>query len=218
MKRWRSVSPRRILLVIGLVLLGWLLAIAIALSQSAAQPPDGVLVLGGSIQREIYAAQIARQLPQLPILISQGSEDPCIWLIFQRDQAPVHNVWLEHCADSTFGNFYFSLSILQSWRVRHVKLVTSPSHLPRSRWLGQIMLGAHGIWVTPDLVEETGIPGNQESWLKTSLDVTRGLAWAVASQFYQPRCSEVVSLVNVDMAAWRDRDFSCEHQAGLELE
>lgn len=44
-------------------------------------------VLGGSIWQEIYVVQLANQYPHIPILISSGSEDPCIWLILQREGA-----------------------------------------------------------------------------------------------------------------------------------
>ena len=202
----------------GLVLIGvgWLIVSAIALAQAAMQPTDGILVLGGSIRREIYAAELSTLHPELPILISKGSEPPCIRKIFERDQTPVHRVWLEQCADSTFGNFYFGLPILQSWGVRHVQLVTSPTHLPRALWLARVMLSSHGIWVTPNLVEEMGVPGNQEAWWKTILDVSRGGFWAIASLFYQAQCDDVLPLSQVDVSNWDSQDVQCERQAGLD--
>jgi uncharacterized SAM-binding protein YcdF (DUF218 family) len=196
----------------------WLSSLALQLHSAAAQPVDAYLVLGGSIRREIYIAQVAKQHPNIPILISQGSQDPCIWLIFQREAAPVQQIWLEKCADSTFGNFYFSVPILHEWGMRHVKLVTSPTHLPRAKWMAQILLGARGIWVEPDLVEEQGVPANTESVLKTGLDITRSLGWAVLSQFVQPECSQVVPLADINLQQWRESGFKCEHQAGIEEE
>ena len=90
----------------------WLLNTGIALHRAVGQPVDAFLVLGGSIQREIYAAELAKQYPETPILISSGSQDPCILYLFDRSLAPKNRIWLEHCADSTFGNFYFALPIL----------------------------------------------------------------------------------------------------------
>ena len=66
------------------------------------------------------------------------------------------------------------------------------------------------------MVEEIGVPGNQESALKTTLDIGRSLGWALVSQFYHPVCSRVVSLTDVDMEQWRQQGFKCEHQAGIE--
>ncbi|NET33770.1 MAG: YdcF family protein [Cyanothece sp. SIO1E1] len=178
-------------------------------------PTDAILVLGGSIRREIYAAQLAAQSPETPILISQGSPDPCIWLVFKRATASMQQVWLEKCAQSTFGNFYFSLPVLHRWHVHKVKLVTSQSHLPRAQWLAQILLGAHGIWVEVEVAPEQGVPGNQEAWLKTGLDVARSLAWVPISQVYSPQCADIMPLTQVDINRWRRQGFHCEHQAGI---
>ncbi|MDZ8224351.1 MULTISPECIES: YdcF family protein [unclassified Nostoc] len=210
---WQSLQK----LTIGLyfVLGVWLIFTTITLVFASSQPVDAFFVLGGSIHREIYVAQQAKQYPQTPILISHGSPDPCIWLIFQAKLAGLQNVWLENCANSTFENFYYGIPILRRWGVHKVMLITSPSHLPRAKWMAQILLGAHGIWVETEIVEELGVPGNNESWAKTGLDVTRSLFWAIFSQIIQPQCSNVTRLTEVDMQAWKNRGFHCEHQVGV---
>ncbi|MGD1705111.1 YdcF family protein [Dapis sp. BLCC M229] len=218
----RNKKIRKILLLVLLPiisgLLVWLVGNTILLNLAAKAPVDAYLVLGGSIKREIYIAQVAKQYPQTPILISAGSKDPCIVGLFQGVNAPLEQVWLEHCAKSTFGNFFFAMPILEKWRARHIKLVTSPSHLPRAKWLAQIILGSHGIWVETDIVKEIGVPGNQESRLKTGLDVIRSLIWAVESQVIEPKCTDVVKLSQVNMTQWCKDGFGCEHQAKLEQE
>jgi uncharacterized SAM-binding protein YcdF (DUF218 family) len=198
------------------LLLVWLGSIGLGLVSAAGSPWDGVLVLGGSIRREIHAANLGRQFPELPILISQGAADPCVKSVFDRAAVRGDRVWVERCANSTFGNFYYSLPILQQWQVRHVKLVTSPSHLPRSLWMARIILGSHGIWVDLDAVTESGVPGNKESALKTSLDLLRSLGWAIGSQFHRPHCQGVWSVASIDMADWRSQGFHCERQGGIE--
>jgi uncharacterized SAM-binding protein YcdF (DUF218 family) len=95
------------------------------LQTAASGPTDAFFVLGGSIRREMYVAELAKQHPETRVLISQGSEDPCILLVFQREQAPIRQVWLEKCADSTFDNFYFNIPLFNRWGVRKVKLITS---------------------------------------------------------------------------------------------
>lgn len=218
---WFRAKRKRRCLRFGLlsvvVLLCTVLLVNILRLQAAASGSlDAFLVLGGSVRREIYVAELAKQHPETRILISQGSQDPCILLIFQREKAPIRQVWLEKCADSTFDNFYFNIPILREWGVRKVKLITSPTHLPRAKWMAQILLGAHGIWVEAEIVEEQGVPGNQESTLKTGLDVVRSLGWAVLSQFVQPKCSQVTPLTEVNLQQWRRSGFKCEHQAGIE--
>ena len=190
----------------------------IFLNSATKAPVDAYLVLGGSIKREIYITQVAKQYPHIPILISAGSKDPCIVKLFQRENVPLDGIWLEHCAKSTFSNFFFTMPILEEWGVQHIKLVTSPSHLPRAKWLAQIILGTHGIWVETDIVQEIGIPGNQESPLKTAVDVIRSLMWALASKVIEAKCTDVVKLSQVNMTQWCQKGFQCEHQAQLKPE
>ena len=211
----KKISSVVLLFFSGWILVSLILNVTWKLPLNAAKPVDAFLVLGGSIRREIYVTQLARDYPNIPILISQGSPDPCIWLLFQRERARLQQVWLEKCANSTFGNFFFGLPILKHWRVHKVQIVTSPTHLPRAKWLAQIILGANGIWVEPKIIKEEGIPGNHESTIKTILDVTRSLFWAVASQVFQPPCTDVIELVNLDLQKWRNQDVSCEHQGKI---
>jgi uncharacterized SAM-binding protein YcdF (DUF218 family) len=217
--RWRSLNCLWRIGLFGLccLLSLWLMLNTTQLRSASTQPVQAFLVLGGSIQREIHAAELRRQHPEALILISSGSPPPCLWLIFQHMNASTQQVWLENCARSTFENFYFSAPILQRWQVRKVKLITSKVHLPRALWLGQILLGAHGIWLEPELVAEQGVPGNRESWLKTGLDVSRSLIWAVVSQIYQPQCSQIQPLQAIDLARWQQQGFHCEHQTNLRL-
>jgi len=206
------------LLFLSILLCGWLLVNSLRLQAVASKPADVFFVLGGGINREIYVAQLAKQHPETRVLISQGSEDPCILLIFLREQAPIRQVWLEKCADSTFDNFYFNIPILNRWGVRKVKLITSSSQAPRAKLMAQLMFGAHGIWVETDIAPEQDRPGNRESILKTGLDIGRSLVWAVLSQFVQPRCLKLVPLWAVDLEAWRNSGFRCERQKELNLE
>lgn len=208
------------LLSLCLILGIWMINNGMILQKASQGKVDALLVLGGSITREIYVAELAKQYPQTPIIISSGSKDPCIWLIFQRANAPMQNVWLEKCADSTFTNFVFSLPILQQWQADKIKLITSPTHLPRAKWLGQIMLGSHGIWVEPDIVKERGIPANREYPLKTAWDLTHSLLWSFISQFYSPKCSKLTRLSDVNLNNRLLQGFTvkqCEHQGNLKL-
>ncbi len=215
------------LIAILALLTGLLLHRSFQLYQAAHRPVDAVLVLGGSIRREMAAAELARDNSQLPILISAGSPAPCVWAIAEReaqayrsklgDIDPKAQIWLESCATSTLGNYRFSLPILESWGARHVQLMTSGTHQLRATGLGRIILGSHGIWLSPTPVVETGRPGNQESKLKTAVDWMRGLAWACISQLYAPQCHGLVRLDQVVLEDWVGRDFECEHQGQVEL-
>ena len=214
-KRWRFL--RKFTIGISLLIAIWLFFTTITVFSASSKPVDAFFVLGGSIKREMYVAELAQKKPQIPILISSGSKDPCIWLIFQRQTAPMDNVWLEKCADSTFDNFYYSIPILRQWGVHKVKLITSTTHLPRAKLMAQILLGSQGMWVEPDIIQEQGIPGNREYSLKTALDVTRSIFWAPISQVIKPQCSKVIQLNQVNLQEWQNRGFKCERQGNLKV-
>lgn len=204
-------------LTFGLCLLlsSWLVFNSITLFYASSKPVDAIFVLGGSIQREIYASQLVRQNPQVPVLISRGSPDPCILRIFERLNVNLQNIWLEKCANSTFENFYYSLPILHKWGVHKVKLITSDTHLPRAQWIAQIILGGNGIWVVPDIISEQGVPGNKESQIKTGLDITRSIFWAGLSHIIKPQCADVIKLADVDIQTWQKQGYQCERQGEL---
>jgi uncharacterized SAM-binding protein YcdF (DUF218 family) len=213
-KRRQRVFLLVIFTLLGCFMINLLFNLTIRLPINSERPIDAILVLGGSIKREVEAAYLARQKPEIPILISQGSADPCILQLFEREGANSKGVWLEKCARSTFGNFFFSTPILRRWGVHKVQLITSQTHLPRAQWLAQIHLGAQGIAVEVDAVTEAGIPGNRELPLKTYLDVTRSAIWVFFAQFIQPPCFDVIELTNVDLASWREQGFTCERNNG----
>lgn len=201
--------------IVGFIIISLIFHLAIQLPQNQKQDVDGILVLGGSVQREIYATQLANEYPRIPILISQGSLEPCIVQLFRFTATRQTNVWLEKCADSTFQNFFFSVPILKSWGVHKVKVVTSPSHSLRAGWLARIHLGAQGIAVEMDIIRETGRPGNNESKTKTALDITRSVIWAVFSQIIKPYCWDVTELAKVDLNNWSDKNYQCENRQRL---
>ena len=214
-RRWQRIGALVALSLIIVVLSGWAIATAQKLSAASQYPVDAYLMLGGSIRREVHMTQVAKDHADIPILISQGADDPCIVRLFEVNAAPQNQVWLERCANSTFENFYYTLPILKQWGVHHLQMITSSSHLPRAQWLGQIILGSHGIWMETYVVQEKGIPGNTESRLKTALDVIRSLIWSGISQFYQPSCDQLYRLVDSNLEEWIQEGYRCEDQWDL---
>ena len=210
----KPLYPNRFSWLIGaiVVLLLGFGSIALQVWYHAQAPIDGVLVLGGSIRREVYAA-VDPSLPR-PILISGGSSYYCVQQIFDRYQADPTDVWIEPCALSTFENFVFAAPILQHLQVKHLRLVTSANHIYRAEKLGKIMLGFRGIAVESFSVPEIGIPANQESRLKTVLDVTRGILWGLFSPILPPKkCPGLIRLSDIQNR--RLLPTPCEFQADL---
>ncbi len=168
---------------------------------------DAILVLGGDLNREVYVSQLKKSRPEMPIVVSGGSPSPCVWLIFDMAAASKRHVWLEQCADSTFGNFYFSVPFLVDIKASKVRVVTSQGHLPRAAIMSYIMLGAHGIWPVFDVLDGNLV--HPETLLKTILDLERSLLWAYTSQVYMARCTQMVALWQVDLKQWRKGEFKC---------
>ena len=203
-------------LLIIFMVLSLIVNSTIKLYFNSLKPVDAYLVLGGSITREIYISKIAD--PNIPIIISKGSDDPCIFYIFQREKVSMDNVWLEKCADSTFGNFFFSIPILKKWGVHKVKVVTSDTHLPRAEIMAKIFLYSQGLALDLETVtEKRGIPGNHENTIKTILDVTRSLLWTLPAQLINPPCNNLVKLSEIDLNWWKNQGFGCEHQGKIKL-
>jgi hypothetical protein len=203
-------SHRKItLFIIGLAIV-WLTMTGFSLVRALGQPSQAYFVLGGNNTREIHVADLVHQNPQMLTLISSGSADPCIWNAFQRAEAPMEKVWLEKCADSTFGNMYYGLPILKKWHVSRITVIDSRCHEPRAGWLARIIFSAHGIWTDLDILED-GFPAKPEDGFKTALDVTRACLWAIASQFYYPQCGNVIQLSTVDMNYWNEHGYHCAH-------
>lgn len=208
---------RNPLLVIGIFVLmsfvGTVALRAVQLLVAANKPVQAFLALGGSAYSEVYLARRAKECPQAGILVSGGSEDPCVYLIFQKHGAPMENVWLEHCAGNTFENLYYSLAILDRWRVQKIVLVTDAPHSVRALPMAQILLGSRGIWVDLELIPE--VLSQPASNTEKLLGIALSAGGALLCQFFQPHCVQVSHLSEVDMVYWNKHGFYCQPQAGV---
>ena len=110
-------------------------------------PPQLVLVLGGDVDRERVGARLARQL-DLPLLVSGGSNPEYARWLMKEERLEPSRATLDYRARDTLGNFTSIVDELQSSGVRHVLLVTSEDHLPRSMAVGQLVAGSRGIHLT----------------------------------------------------------------------
>ncbi|WP_115131230.1 YdcF family protein [Synechococcus sp. N26] len=143
-------------------------------------PPQLVLVLGGDVDRERMGARLARQL-DLPLLVSGGSNrEYAEWMLSEERFNP-DRVTLDYRARDTLSNFTSVVDELQADGVRHVLLVTSEDHLPRSMAVGQVVAGSRGIQLT-------GVPVacredcTQEGRLKQWSDWLRAVAWVMTGR------------------------------------
>ncbi|MBK3866238.1 YdcF family protein [Pseudomonas stutzeri] len=121
-----------------------------------------------ALERLRYAARLAKA-SGLPILASGGlhygappSEAQLGAQVLQRD-LDVSARWLEERSRTTWENAVFSAEMLRAAGVRRVVLVTSASHMPRSRWCFE----QNGIEVIAAPVGFMGVPNGRplNGWL-----------------------------------------------------
>jgi len=144
-RRPRRRGGRRWLWLTGGGLLLWL---SRGLWLPPAPAPQMILVLGGDVQRERVAGELAKQ-DGLPVLVSGGSNPEYANWQFGRQGLDAARVQLDYRATDTLSNFTSVVDDLKRAKVRHVLLVTSSDHMDRALLVGRIVAGSRGIQLTP---------------------------------------------------------------------
>ena len=161
----------------GLVLLALLIQTGIVYRNQHAEP-DAAVVLEGDPERIRYAARFAKAHPALPIYISS---EPVFYQIYldtlAEEQVPIERFNLRTCATDTLTNFTCIVAELKAQGYKHLYLITSEHHMARALTTGRIVLGRHGIAVTP--VPVATRPGSRESLARTLRDALRAVVWSV---------------------------------------
>jgi uncharacterized SAM-binding protein YcdF (DUF218 family) len=143
-------------------------------------PPQMILVLGGDVDRERMAAELARR-DGLPVVVSGGSNpEYAHWLFGQRGLG-AGRVMLDYRARDTLSNFTSLVGDLRRARVRHALLVTSSDHMQRALLVGRIVAGSRGITLTPVSVP-CGDRCTPESPRKVWGDGARALLWVITGR------------------------------------
>jgi uncharacterized SAM-binding protein YcdF (DUF218 family) len=140
--------------------------------------PQALLVLGGSLQREEFAAKFAKQYPDSPLWISSGSpREYAEWFFMTESGIPRDQLNLDYRAVDTVTNFTSLADELQHQGIHSVYLITSDYHMRRARLIGDIVFGSRGIFFKPIPVPSKELPESPESWLKTVRDGARAILW-----------------------------------------
>ena len=113
-----------------------------------APPPQLILVLGGDVERERVAGELAKR-DGLPVLVSGGSNPEYATWQFGRQGLDAGRVQLDYRATDTLSNFTSVVDELKRAKVRHVLLVTSSDHMARALLVGRMVAGSRGIALTP---------------------------------------------------------------------
>lgn len=138
-------SRRRLLVIAATTALLWLSRGAWWPSQP---PPQLILVLGGDVDREWVAADLARR-DGLPVLVSGGSNPEYAQWLFRQEGVDQRRFQLDYRATDTLSNFTSVVDELKRAKVRHVLLVTSSDHMKRAMLVGRLVAGSRGIALTP---------------------------------------------------------------------
>jgi uncharacterized SAM-binding protein YcdF (DUF218 family) len=136
--------------------------------------PEAIFVLGGETEREKFAARLAAKHPKLPIWVSGGAPISYAKKVFAKENVDLNRLHIDHHAVDTVTNFTTMVKTLQQAGVKSVYLVTSDDHMARSRLVGEIIFGSHGIAVKP-----VSFVSNRpdESWQKVLRDGGRAVLW-----------------------------------------
>jgi uncharacterized SAM-binding protein YcdF (DUF218 family) len=136
--------------------------------------PEAVFVLGGHEERERFAAKLAQKHPNLPIWVSSGSPQDYAEKIFAKAGIESDRLHLDYRAKDTVTNFTTIVDELNARGINSVYLVTSESHMPRARLIGQIVFGSRGIVFKPLSVPSDSPPEPLEKCLR---DGARAIFW-----------------------------------------
>lgn len=157
-------------------LLGFLVSFSIGYRQFSGgiESPQALLVLGGAIEREAFAAEFARQHPNLNIWVSSGTNPEYAEWLFSEAGISQTRLHLDYDAVDTVTNFTTIVDKLKSQGITSVYLITSDDHMRRARVIGEIVLGSRGISLKPLPVPSGRSPEPIEKAIR---DGARAILW-----------------------------------------
>lgn len=155
------------------------LGIGVKILRGMMQIPEAVLVLGGATEREVFAAQFAKQYPDLPVWVSSGSNPEYAEWLFLEAGISSERLHLDYQAIDTVTNFTTLVDEFKARGIESVYLITSDYHMRRAKVIGEIVFGSHGIALKPIAVPSHYSP---ESWSKVFRDAVRSLTWVVTGR------------------------------------
>lgn len=172
--------PRNGRWLLALLAAAGLVVLSRGLWQPPLPPPQMILVLGGDVERERVAADLAAR-DGLPVLVSGGSNPEYAHWLFGRQGLDHGRVQLDYRATDTLTNFTSIVDELKRAKVRHVLLVTSSDHMQRAMLVGRVVAGSRGIGLTPVEVP-CGDRCTPEGWRKVWGDGARAALWVLTGR------------------------------------
>jgi uncharacterized SAM-binding protein YcdF (DUF218 family) len=143
------------------------------------EQPQAVLVLGGAVDREVFAAQFALEHPELPIWVSSGSNPEYTEWVFSEAGVDLERIKLDREAVDTVTNFTTVVDKFKAQGIHSIYLITSDYHMRRAKVIGEIVLGSRGIDFKPIVVPSEQLP---EPIDKAVRDGARAILWVVTGR------------------------------------
>lgn len=143
------------------------------------EPPQAILVLGGLEQRERFAAEFARQHPDLPIWVSGGSPRGYAERLFAKAGINQSRLHLDYRAVDTVTNFTTLVNEFEARGINKIYLITSDDHMRRAQIIGEIVLGSRGIDFQAVSVPTEPSARSPESIKKAIRDGARAVLWII---------------------------------------
>ena len=138
--------------------------------------PQAIFVLGGSPDREKFAADLALKYPDLPLWVSSGSPEEYSYWVFDQAGVDRQRLHLDYRAVDTLTNFTTLVDDLKSRGITSVYLVTSDYHMRRAQWIAEIIGAQRGV-----IFKIVPIPTDRstEPILKALRDSGRAIVWLI---------------------------------------
>ena len=138
--------------------------------------PQAIFVLGGSPDREKFAADLALKYPDLPLWVSSGSPQEYSYWVFDQAGVDRQRIHLDYRAVDTLTNFTTLVDDLKKQGITSVYLVTSDYHMRRAQWIAEIIGSQRGV-----IFKIVPIPTDRspEPVLKALRDSGRAMVWLV---------------------------------------
>jgi len=164
--------------ILILILMG-IIPVRLAIAYFQAPHPQAILTLGGSADREEFAAQLAQSDPNLEVWVSTGIPIHKSEQIFNGAGISSKRVHLDRRAVDTVTNFTTLVEDFKNRHIQHIYLVTSDFHIPRARAIAFVVLGSQGIAFTT-LSLPSKLP--KESKFRVLRDSSRALLWVITKR------------------------------------
>ena len=178
-RTWRQ----KVLLWIGsLLVVAPLAGITYLRYQQQFLDPPVALVLGGAPEREQFAAQFAKEHPNVRIWVSSGSNPEYARWVFDQAEIPNEQWALDYQAVDTVTNFTTLVHKLEDRQIDQVYLITSDYHMRRASIVAQIVLGSRGISFKPIAIPAEFDPENPETITREVRDGARSLLWVITGR------------------------------------